>query len=58
VAVAVVHAAAMIVTGGLIAWAAFCWLGPQFISRSWFNLDAVWALSLILVGGVGLAGAI
>jgi hypothetical protein len=58
VAVSVVHAAAMIVSGGLIAWAVFKWLGPQFISKSWFNLDVVWALSLILVGGLGLWGAV
>ncbi len=57
VAVSVVHAGAMIVSGGLIAWAVFRWLGPQFISRSWFNLDAVWALSLILVGTLGLLSA-
>lgn len=58
VAVSVVHAAAMIVSGGLIAWAVFKWLGPQFISKSWFNLDLVWAVSLILVGGLGLWGAL
>ncbi len=58
VAVSVVHAAAMIVSGGVIAWAVFRWLGPQFISRSWFNLDVVWAVSLILVGGLGLWGAV
>ncbi len=57
VVVSVVHAAAMIVSGGLIAWAVFKWLGPQFISKSWFNLDVVWAVSLILVGGLGLWGA-
>lgn len=58
VAVSIVHAGAMIVSGGLIAWAVFRWLGPQFISRSWFNLDVVWALNLILVGGLGLWGAL
>jgi hypothetical protein len=42
----------------VIAWAVFRWLGPQFISKSWFNLDVVWALSLILVGGLGLWGAL
>lgn len=57
VAVSVVHAGAMIVSGGLIAWAVFKWLGPQFISKSWFNLDVVWALSLIVVGALGLWGA-
>lgn len=52
--VSIVHALAMIVTGGLVALAVHEWLGPGFISRSWFNLDFVWAFSLILVGGVSL----
>lgn len=57
IAVAVMHAVAMIVSGGSIAWAVHRWLGPQFISRSWFNLDIVWAASLVLVGVVALATA-
>lgn len=55
VIVATVHAAAMIVAGGAMALAVHDWLGPQFISKSWFNLDAVWAVSLVLVGIIGLA---
>ena len=54
VAVAVVHAAAMIVSGGLLALAVHAWLGLQFLSKSWFNLDVVWAVSLIVVGIVSL----
>jgi hypothetical protein len=27
----------------------------KFVSRSWFNLDASWAFSLILVGALSLA---
>ncbi|KUM23636.1 hypothetical protein AU467_33160 [Mesorhizobium loti] len=54
-AVSVVHTAAMIVSGGVIAIAVYRWLGPKFISQSWFNLDIVWAVSLILVGGIGIA---
>ena len=57
-AVSVAHTAAMVLSGGVIALAVHRWLGPQFISRSWFNLDAVWALSLILVGGLGLLAAL
>jgi hypothetical protein len=41
----------------LVALAVHEWLGPAFISRSWFNLDAVWALSLVLVGVIALADA-
>ena len=29
--------------------------GPKFVSRSWFNLDATWAVSLLLVGALSLA---
>ena len=57
VLVSVVHAAAMIISGGAIAVAVHAWLGLKFLSKSWFNLDIVWALSLILVGGLGLWAA-
>jgi hypothetical protein len=52
--VALVHTAAMIAAGGFAAWAVYKYLGLKFVSRSWFNLDAVWAISLILVGTVAL----
>jgi hypothetical protein len=57
IAVSVVHASAMIVSGGIVAFAVHEWLGLRFISRSWFKLDVVWALSLILVGAIGVASA-
>jgi len=50
-----VHAIAMIAVGGLLAWLVYRYLGLKFVSRSWFNLDAVWASSLILVGTLSLA---
>jgi hypothetical protein len=28
-----------------------------FISKSWFNLEVVWALSLVLVGVIGVTNA-
>jgi hypothetical protein len=52
--VAAIHAAAMILTGGTVAFAVYEWLGLKFIARSWFNLETLWALSLVLVGGIGL----
>ena len=54
VTVSVVHTAAMIFTGGLIALLVHAWLGLRFLSRSWFNLDLVWASSLVAVGAVAL----
>jgi len=53
--VAVVHSLAMVAAGGGAAWLVYRYLGLQYLSRSWFNLDTVWALSLILVGGIALA---
>ena len=53
--VAAVHTAAMILSGGLIAVAVYAWLGLKFLTKSWFDLDRVWALSLILVGTIGVA---
>src|SRR5499427_7177566 len=53
--VSVVHSVAMIVAGGFLAWLVYRYLGLKFVSRSWFNLDATWAFSLILVGALSLA---
>ncbi|MFL9985325.1 hypothetical protein [Paraburkholderia sediminicola] len=50
-----VHATAMTAVGGLLAWLVYRYLGLKFVSRSWFNLDAVWASSLVLVGTLSLA---
>ena len=55
VLVSAVHSLAMITAGGLSAWLAYRYLGLKFVSRSWFNLDATWAVSLILVGTLSLA---
>ena len=54
VLVSVIHTVAMIATGGFLAWLVYRYLGLKFVSRSWFNLDAIWALSLILVGALSL----
>ena len=53
--VSAVHAAAMIVAGGLLAWLVYRYLGLKFVARSWFNLDVIWASSLMLVGTLSLA---
>jgi hypothetical protein len=55
--VSAVHGAAMIAAGGLLAWLVYRYLGLKFVSRSWFNLDAIWASSLILVGAIALTNA-
>jgi len=52
--VAVVHVAAMITCGGFLAWLVYRHLGLKFVARSWFNLDAIWAASLVLIGALSL----
>jgi hypothetical protein len=44
----------MALSSGLVAVAVYRWLGLKFFSKSWFNLDIVWVLSLILIGSIGL----
>ena len=53
--VSIVHSGAMIAAGGLAAWLVYRYLGLRFLSRGWFNLDATWAVMLVLVGAVSLA---
>ena len=50
----VVHSASMIAAGGLSAWLVYRYLGLKFMQRSWFNLDMIWAISLVLVGAIAL----
>jgi hypothetical protein len=44
-----VHSVVMIAAGGSEAWLVRRYPGLKFVSRSWFNLDASWAVILILV---------
>lgn len=57
-AVAAVHTLAMTVAGGVFAVGIYVWFGLKFLSRTWFNLDLVWALSLVLVGAFGIYSAL
>src|SRR6056297_2474839 len=52
--VALAHTLAMTLAGGVIAAAIYFYFGLKFLSRTWFNLDILWALSLILVGSFGI----
>jgi uncharacterized membrane protein len=56
--VALAHTLAMTLAGGVIAVAIYFYFGLKFLSRTWFNLDVVWALSLIIVGSFGIYFAI
>lgn len=50
-----VHTAAMVLTGGAIAWVVYRYVGLRLLRRSWVNLDLLWAVLLIIVGAIALA---
>ncbi len=56
--VAGAHTLAMVAAGALLAVLVYRVFGLKAVSRTWFNLDKVWALSLILVGLLGAAAAL
>jgi len=58
VLVSIAHATAMITVGGCAAWLVYRYLGLTYVSRSWFNLETMWAGSLVLVGAIALVIAI
>ena len=45
----------MIAAGGFLAWLVYRYVGLKFVSQSWFNLDATWAFSLVVVGALSIA---
>ncbi|MGI9350969.1 MAG: hypothetical protein ACR2O3_05350 [Rhizobiaceae bacterium] len=56
--VAIVHTAAMMLAGSALAVLTYFWLGLKFLSSAWFNLDVVWALSLVAVGVIAVVTAL
>ena len=58
IAVAVAHTAAMVISGGALAFAVHRWFGLNFLKKGWFDLELLWALTLVFVGVLGVATAI
>jgi hypothetical protein len=56
--VSLAHTTAMIAAGGGLACLVYRYFGLKFVSRSWFNLDTSWAVSLVLVGTISLMFAV
>jgi len=54
-AAATTHTVAMVLAGGAIAWTVYRFVGLRFLRRSWFNLDLLWAVLLIVAGALALA---
>ncbi|RMD93919.1 MAG: hypothetical protein D6811_03965 [Alphaproteobacteria bacterium] len=56
--VAALHTAAMVGSGGALAWAVHRWLGLRILRRGWFDLSLLWSASLVVVGALGLWAAL
>jgi hypothetical protein len=52
------HTLAMVLAGGAIAWVVYQYVGLGLLRRAWLNLDLLWAVLLIIIGGVALAAAL
>jgi hypothetical protein len=48
----------MLLAALAMAWAVYRWLGLRFLRLAWFNLDRVWAASLVVAGAAGIALAL
>lgn len=57
-AVALAHTLSMTLAGGAIALGVYHWVGLKFLRQGWFNLDVVWALSLVAVGAISMASVL
>ncbi len=49
-----VHTLAMLVVMGSVAWIVYKKLGLAVLRQKWINFDLIWALALLIVGGVAL----
>lgn len=56
-AVAVVHTGVMMAAGLAMAWLVYRYLGLKFLRSAWFNLEVVWAASLVAAGAAGVVTA-
>ena len=51
-----IHTAGYLLVTGLVAWLVYEKLGLRRLTQVWFNVDLVWALALVVTGGVVLLG--
>jgi hypothetical protein len=49
-----VHSLAYVAVTGLIAWVVYTRVGLAVLRRAWFNVDRIWAVSLIVTAGLTL----
>jgi hypothetical protein len=47
-----VHTISHLAVSGIIAWLVYDCLGLTVLRRSWFNVDLIWSLSLLMGGAL------
>ena len=57
-AAATVHTGVMVLTSGAIAWVVYRYVGLGLLRQGWLNLDLLWAVLLIVVGGIAVLVAL
>lgn len=53
-----VHTFAMWLVMGAVAWIVYRKLGLAVLRQKWINFDLIWAVSLLVVGGIAVAAAL
>jgi cation transport ATPase len=48
------HTAAMLLVMALIAWIVYRRVGLAVLRRRWVNFDLIWAVALLVAGGIAL----
>lgn len=53
-----IHTLTMFTVMAIVAWVVYKKLGLAVLRQSWINFDLIWAVALLVVGGVALVAAI
>jgi hypothetical protein len=48
------HTLSMLVVMAAVAWFVYKYVGLAVLRRRWVNFDLIWAVALLVVGGVAL----
>jgi len=49
-----IHTLAYLLVTGVVAWIVYTRIGLAVLRRAWFNLDRIWAISLVVTAGLTL----
>jgi len=50
----VIHTLAYLLVTGVVAWMVYTRIGLAILRRAWFNVDRIWAISLVVTAALTL----